>query len=186
MTLGDLLQQLVNMLTEFWPIHRVNEWQQGVVTRAGKIVKTATVENGVFGSGFHLILPFVYEFYTENTVRDVQITPRLDFMSADGVAVSVRLAAHYEVSDLSKMYRSIQDYDDSVMTTLCSEVVEVGLKLSFDELGDFLCNSALDKIRRILGPWGIRVKQLKVASLVRVKPFRLLGDASSAVTISSE
>ena len=73
------------------------------------------------------------------------------------------------------MWGSIQNYEDSVMAAICSEVVETGLDMELKDVGKFLCATALIRCREMLDPWGVHVNHLGIASLTTSQVLRLIG-----------
>ena len=168
MTFGELLWKLIEWLAEFWPLRRVNEWEQGVLVRSGKIVGKRT-------TGWHLIVPFLHELNIDDCNVEADLTTRLDFTSRDGLAVSVVGAVQYEIFDAALMWQHIHDHEDSVMTVICADIVEVGSRMRFDGMIDHLAPEARHASNILLMDWGVRVVRLNLAGLTQTKALRLIG-----------
>jgi regulator of protease activity HflC (stomatin/prohibitin superfamily) len=177
MTFGELINKLLEWLSEFWPIRIISEWEQGVLVRAGKVVGRRTHQTGLWGTGFHLIVPFLYELIVQDSNIDAEITPRLDATTADDITVSLRAAVQYEIVNMATMWKSIHDYEDSVMTAICAAVVEVVLQLDYDDLVAGLPEDALVLCNEVLEPWGVHVRHIGIASLTKTQTLRLIGDS---------
>ncbi len=176
MSLGELLEKLAEWLAQFWPIRRINDWEQGVMVRAGRIVGTRTSSTGLLGTGFHLLLPFFHELIVEDSNIDAEFSPRLDLVTIDGHPISLLITVQYVITDMATMWRSIQDYEDSVIAAVCSEVVETGLQMKLEYVSEFLCTTALIRCREVLSPWGVHIKHLGIASMTTSQVLRLIGE----------
>ena len=175
MTFGELIYKILEWLVEFWPLHRINEWEQGVLVRSGKIVGKRTHTTGLFGTGWHLLLPFLHELEIDDCNIEAELTTRLDFTSRDGQPVSVVGAVQYEVFDMSLLWKAVHDHEDSVLTIICAEIVGAGSKLRFIDMMDHLSPEARCRSNRTLEPWGVRVVALNLAGLTQTKALRLIG-----------
>jgi hypothetical protein len=176
MTIGELLEKVLEWLSEFWPIRRISDWEQGVLVRAGKIIGTRKSNTGLFGTGFHVLVPFLHELIVEDSNIDAEFSPRLDLITIDGKPISLLITVQYVITDMATMWRSIQDYEDSVMAAICSEVVETGLDMECAEIPKCLCMTALIRCREVIEPWGVHIKHLGIASLTTSKVLRLIGN----------
>lgn len=178
MSFGDLFHQLIAWLTEFWPIQKISDWEQGVLVRAGKIVGPRDSTTGLFGSGFHFLIPFYYDLIVEDCKLDAGFSPRLDLITADGHPISLIITVQYSIADMAVLWGTIQNYEDSVMSTICSEVVEIALQMEKKDISTHLCTTALTSCRERLHPWGIDVSHLGIASLTSSQVLRLIGHDS--------
>ena len=176
MSFGELFEKLVDWVVELWPIKIINDWESGVLVRLGQIQGVRTSKTGWFGTGFHVILPIVYDLMVEDSNIEAQISPRLDFMTNDEEAVSGRFSFQYVISDISLMWRAIHDYEDTVLTAICTEVVQAAMKIDYEELEDRLCENALKRCHENLSSWGIDVRHIGIASLSAVQTIRLIGE----------
>ncbi len=179
MSFGEIIHELIDWITQFWPIRRISDWEQGVLVCAGKIVGTRTSSTGLMGTGFHFLVPFLHELIVEDANIDAEFSPRLDLVTADGHPMSLLITVQYIITDMATMWRTIQDYEESVMAAICSEVVETGLNMNRADFSEFLCTTALIRCREVLTPWGVHVKHIGLASLTTSQVLRLIGNDES-------
>lgn len=176
MSFGELFHQLLEWLAGFWPIQTISDWEQGVLVRAGAIVGTRTSSTGMFGTGFHFVVPLLDELLVEDSNIDAGLSPRLDLVTSNGHSVSLLIVVQYVIKDMATLWGSIQNYEESVMAAICSEVVETGLDMKLEDIGKFLCPTSLIKCREMLSPWGVHVNHLGIASLTTSQVLRLIGN----------
>lgn len=177
MTAAQLLKDAWTVLARLWPVVLVRDWQQGVLLRGGQAVRTLRPGEGVLRTGFYAFLPLLHEVRVEGCATEVQRTPTIDLQFADGAARTAVLAAELEVYDVALYYVSLRDRDESVVNALCGIAATAALR--HVDLDEWLGQVQKDAEER-LGGWGVRVREVELASLCAPQMIRLIRDGASA------
>ncbi len=175
MTLGEFLQQLLEYIYELWPLRIVREWEQGIRLRAGTVVKLLTSSNGIFGSGVHPFLPFLGEILTEECNQRVVETSWQTLTTLDGVSVSFSLAARYQIRDLSKLYVSVHDPEETIKNQL-SAAAEILDSIIAENVAAEFAPAIHDAAKKRLTEWGVKLLQVSLFNRVEAPSLRLLND----------
>ncbi len=168
MTIGELIWKVIEWACEFWPLRRVNQWEQGVLVKSGKITKTCR-------TGWHLIIPFLHELNIDDCNVEADLLPRLDVTSRDELTVSLQPAVSYEIFDAALLWKYLHDHEDSVVAVICGEIGVAATTLRYEGFADSLAAEAKFHSNRLLEPWGVRVTSLKMAGFTQTKALRLIG-----------
>lgn len=177
MQLGEFLQKVIEWLYEFWPVRVVNDWEQGIRLRGGRVVKLLTSRNGFFGSGLHAFWPLLGEIMTDNAVVDVNETAMQTNTTKDGQTVSFSLGLKYAINDLQKLYLQIQDHHETILTEAQGCAGQWVPSLDLEELDKHLANSIFKDLDERLEEWGVDLKDVTVINLTTARTFRLIGDS---------
>lgn len=118
MTLGEFLSKVFEYLYGYWPFRIVSAWEQGIRLRFGRI--TALLQPGL-----HAFWPLVGEIHVEEVMIDVNTTPSQTVEDAEGEPVTFSLALKYRISDLAKMWSSIQDHENTVVNEITASAASL-------------------------------------------------------------
>ena len=166
--MSDLLQRLWEILLEFLPLRIVRDWESGVRLAGGRVVEpTLTSENGLWGTGVHWFWPFYGEILTAASVDDVLET---DTQTVGGITFT--LGVRYRIRDLSLLYRTVRDQDDSLADAVrgaAADCVRAGVPLDGPEV--------LKAARKAVWGWGLELKDIRPITHTEAQTLRILTDA---------
>jgi len=172
-TLAELISQFAEQILGLIPLRWVNQWEQGVLMRAGQVRKLLTHENGLFGTGVHFIVPLLDEAHTIEANADTVLTPVQVHETQDGEAVSFSFAIRWSVVDAARLFSSIHEPKD----TLVNEVVmSAGGLIGTIDYDDAACfpDEVYRDVSGRLEEWGIEIEALHLATFARARTMRLI------------
>lgn len=104
-----MLDKLIDILLQIWdsfkPVIFVLEYKQGALFRAGKFKK-------ILYPGWHLRIPFVDDYHTENVMFDTMCIKEVSVTTLDGKTISVggefdlNIVNYYKASVLTNDWRT--------------------------------------------------------------------------------
>ncbi len=182
MTFGELIAAFGDYLRSLIPFVLVEEWEQGVKTRFGRIVRTCLPTNGLFGTGVHMFWPVVGGIIVQDTNISTMESDDQTLTTNDGETVVVALTLSYWIFDVGRFYRFIHDQDDTIQNVLESSVGRWVGELNWydveDEedrvIGANLIPQVEKDVELRFENWGIRIDDLALHTLTKVRAFRLI------------
>lgn len=186
MTIGELLLQLWNHIYGFWPLRIINEWELGVLVRAGQIKRTLDSQNGIRGSGLHWFCPGISEIWKQEANTEVVFTPSQTHTTEDGVVVSFNFALRYAVVDLAKTYGTIHEVSGTLVAQVCAHAGRIVAESTYEEIRgaaedcDGLANDVWNALVELTEKWGIDLQEVELANLARVRALRVITGAFDA------
>jgi len=176
MTLGEFLQAVLEWFYELWPFRIVREWEQGVRLRNGNVTKLLTSTNGFRGSGVHTFWPMIGEILSEEVNVRVIETSWQTLVSFDDRPVSFSLAARYKIRDLSKLYISIHDQEETIQNQLSAAAALVLCTLEVKDLDEQFAAAVEQEARKKLSSWGVTLLEVNLYNRVEANALRLLSE----------
>ncbi len=176
MQLGEFLQRVFEWLYEFWPLRIVNDWEQGIRLRGGRITRVLTSKNGLFKTGLHVFWPMFGEIITENSAVDVNETPMQTHTTSDGTAVSFSLGIKYSIHDLGLLYLHVKDHHETILTEAQGCAGQLVAEMKYTELDEKLALTVYEYLNESLEEWGIELEDVTLINLTAAQALRLIGD----------
>lgn len=170
--ISDLLRDLFERIGGFWPIRIIQDWEQGLRVRAGRITASLSSENGLFGTGVHFFWPLIGEIYKDETNIRLAITDRQDLTLADGRSVTFSFGVRYRVRDLALCWRKVQTYEGAILDAVMCAAGRVVERAGIDAFGPAVEAAARAEIRG----WGLEILSLTVVNLSFAAPYRVILD----------
>ena len=95
-------------------ISRVVTWWVVVPPRQRALRLRLGTHQTVLGAGIHLKIPFIHQVYTQSTRLLIVDTPNQTVTTADGRVVTLSVVVGYRITDLKRVFNSIQSPKDAV------------------------------------------------------------------------
>lgn len=171
----DLLIQWIRLLKPFCV---VTPCKEGVVCLWGKEVRQIANDNGMFGTGFHWIIPFGIE-----QVYDLSMATRLAELQAqalvtkDGKSVIAGLIITYRVCNVSKAIFSVWDAFSAAQDACQANFAQAVLAADYDYLRTDAFADSLTEACRVQGfKYGFEIERVRLHELAPARTFRLIGN----------
>jgi len=157
-------------------LRTVQQYQQGVVFRFGKIV-------GLRGPGLNMIIPY-FESLRKVDLRTVTLpVPAQKIITKDNVSVDVSAVAYYRIVDVVKSIVAIQDVQAAIDQIAQTSLRNIVGKFQLDEILSEreTINAEITKILdSFTESWGV------VVSSVEIKDIQLPEDMQRAIAKQAE
>jgi len=157
-------------------LRTVQQYQQGVVFRFGKIV-------GLRGPGLNMIIPY-FESLRKVDLRTVTLpVPAQKIITKDNVSVDVSAVAYYRIVDVVKSIVAIQDVQAAIDQIAQTSLRNIVGKFQLDEILSEreTINAEITKILdSFTESWGV------VVSSVEIKDIQLPDDMQRAIAKQAE
>ena len=156
--------EIISRIVTWWVI--VSPWQQALRLRLG----THQTE---LGAGIHLKIPYIHQVYVQNTRLLIVDTPNQTVTTADGRVVTLSLVVGYRITDIKRVFSSIQSPKDAVnslaMGAVSSYVTSHGsAECSVPALEADLVAQLDAK------DWGLEFDLIKITDFAFVKTYRFI------------
>lgn len=164
------------------PYEIICEWEQGVKTKWGKIVKTCKHTNGVRGTGLHFYWPIIGGLDTHDCNLSTMQSDDQTLTTSDGETVVVAMTLAYRITDAGRFYRWIHDQDETIQNVIESAVGRAVPKLNWwktnkrkdwglvENLVDMVTEEITPKLRK----WGVEPVDLATHTMVKCRTYRLI------------
>lgn len=167
-----MFDRLIQFVTDFAYLFRVwtviHPYEQAVVLRLGLHVRT-------LGPGWHWVAPLAIEEVIREHVTPVTETVTAHAHTADDVQTIVTVLVTWSVHDVAKLllespepHAALQEAAVGVLTSAVQGVLWSDLRD-----GEFH-GIVLRDMRKRARKWGIKIKDVQIAELVRTRSLRLL------------
>ena len=128
--------------------------------------------------GWYIVWPVLQEVIVMEVVTQVVDLPPQSVRTSDGQDIVVSGAIRYHINDVEKALFVVQDVDQALVTLALGVILEY---IRLQQLSD--CDS-IDGVKRELrkrlaeeaSGWGIKVEQVYLTDLGKVRSIRLFGD----------
>ncbi len=143
-----------------WPIRIVQQYEDGIVFRFGKVLP------GVKGPGLTFMRPFGDRLVKVNKQIVAMGVPAQEGMTRDNVSVRVDAVVYYRVVDPIKASLNVFNYRDAVAQRAQTSLRSIIGQSEMDELlaERDLVNRRLGQIidEGTEGPWGVKVESVEI------------------------
>jgi len=172
--IGDMLQQFVAFLREFWPVYICNEWERAVILRGGKFWK-------VVGPGVYLVVPFFWEFRPESVIRTTYVTPLQTVDTKEGGSLTFSASVQLEVVDLKLAMLTVNEYDKTALEDIGALLSDTIMRATTRQLEPEQRSELLAKCKKKLDEevsvYGLSVLTLRFNNYMRnMRVYRLFND----------
>lgn len=165
-----MISQLVDFLKAVggavlpWVV--IDQWQRGVVLRFGKYRTT-------FDPGLHFVIPFVDNAITPSVVTTTTALRPQSVVTADGKVVTVESIIRWSISDARAFVLDIWDGPNVIIDSAQGSIAEI--LRDVDSKCIDMERKILEKCRKSLARYGIKVETVTLTTLAPVKVLRLIG-----------
>ena len=161
--LTDFLKWLSELFTWFFA---VAPWEQAIRVRAGKHVR-------LLGAGFYIRIPFIDRIYKQSIRRRLRVLRPQTVKTSDDHVVSCVGAVGYEITDLKRLYNTVESPNDTIECEVASLIVDyIGgqtqAKCTVAGLEKYVMN-AMD-----LSKYGLGGQEFYVTSMATARTYRLI------------
>lgn len=178
--LSDFFRLIGEWLQFLWPLRKIRQWEQGLLYRNGRYVRTLS-------PGIYPILPWFHAILTDSVVPGIIQTPRIDITLLDTSMVTLQVSATVRVVDLSLAINTVEAYKETIQELITAVVAEKLAEVDAGRLAPEKRGRLLSDLRRWVGDasivFGVEVPQLRFTTFVmNPRPYRLLQDSPTVVT----
>lgn len=172
------IEKIVDLILDFlWdllPFYVVNEWQQVVVLRFGKLHR-------VRAKGIHWIIPYVEEAVTYNTITTTMETSAQTIVTIDGVEITTQSVIKYSIDDVVKYTTEIYDAIDAIIDITQGHVANQVNTHTYEECRDTaaLSNEIAKKVRNEVKRYGVAIEAVTLVNFVKTRNYRLFNEATA-------
>jgi regulator of protease activity HflC (stomatin/prohibitin superfamily) len=172
--MSEFFTRLLDFLREFWPVRICMQWERANVFRAGKYWKTV-------GPGWYLVVPFFWDFQSENIVRATYVTPLQTIDTKDGGTLTFSATIQVEVADLRAAQLTVFNYSETAVedtsALLADTLMRTSASLLTPENRTDLLRKCLGKLQEELGEYGLSIRTLRFNNFMRnMRVYRLFND----------
>lgn len=175
MSIGDFLATFAEYLWELFPARLVCDWQQGILVQGGRITRSLTSGNGLRGTGWHFFVPVLQEIVVAETNIEVLHTPVQTQTTKDGRVVTFNFAVQFKIKSLRKLWVTLHDHQQEVLTSVCASAGGLVRACDFDEAMAGLPELVSVDLRDRFAKWGLELQSLELISFAACRALRLIG-----------
>lgn len=168
----DWLQKLFDKLLSLFPsIWLVSPIERGVRITGGSHYK-------IIGPGWYFVWPIIQEVITMEVVTQlVDLLPQT-IRTTDGHELVTSGAIRYRIVDIEKAILAVQDLDKALSTLALGVILDYMQVRTLEECMNV--EGVKKELRKALANeasgWGIKIEQVYLTDLGKVKSLRLFGD----------
>ena len=132
----------------------------------------------IIGPGLYLLWPLVQRVIRMDVVTQVVDLPPQTVTTKDGYCLVVSGCIRYRIVDIEKSLFAVQDVDKAFSTLALGVILEYVQARTLADCGDIeAVKRELRKgVAEAAGGWGLKIEQVYLTDLGRVRSLRLFGD----------
>lgn len=170
-----LWEILANIWHDLLPWIVIDAYQNGGRLRLGQYHSTLTSENGLFGTGLHLKIPFADQINAQNVCVTTMRLPPQTLETKDGVNVVAGAMVRYFIKDIQPYIVGITDQGDVLIDITLGAILKAIKAATYAELQKELPEAAvLEKIRTKVNKYGFKIEEVTFTDFGRARSFRLI------------
>jgi len=176
MGLEKIIDFILSLFWDFWPLFKVQVYQKCVVLRNGKIYR-------VVGDGLWWKLPFIDEPNHYTVVTTTIATKAQTVRTKDGKNITIRSIIKYSINDVALHIESINDSDDAIIDFAQGHTMTKISSLDYSECSDIsaISSELTKKLRNEVKKYGIYIEQQTITDFVETRNYRLYNDGDSSI-----
>ena len=167
-----MFDRLIDVIVEFIGLFQVyffiDEFEEGVVLRAGKYHRTVK-------PGPHWICPLNYESVLVDNV--VPTTTKLGVQSLhtnDDQHINIKGVLFWKITDIRKVLLDVEDADDALTDASTGYISEMVADHTWDEIrSSQFVKQLKSKIQEQAREWGIRVMKVYISDCSKTRAIRM-------------
>lgn len=170
--LDRLVDVLIQVWGEFWPLVVIQPYEEAVLTRAGKFRK-------VLKPGWYLKIPLIDVVLNDHVTSRTHHIGGQAATTKDGREIGYDAIITFGIADIEKATLKVTDVKDAIVDT-CTGVIATALsEAAYDDVVHGRLNDELLRLCRVRGRrWGIDITDVQLAGICRVRNIRLSGERS--------
>lgn len=168
-----MIQSLLDLISKFtalfiwWTV--VEPWEQSIRVRLGS-------DRTRLGPGLHFRIPYADVLYTQTVRTRYTILGAQTLTTTDGQTITLAGSVAYKITDLDRLYDTLQHPEDAIQSITCGRVSEYVQAHAFSECSPGLIVAAT-KRHLDLSSYGLDVTDYVITSYVRVRTYRIINDS---------
>ncbi len=171
--LDRLIDFILNLINEFFPIQIISQYEQGVRLRFGKLV-------GKCDPGLHFKIPFADQIMTHYAKDDTILLPSQKLTTKDGKTVSVRGVALYHIDDIEVFLLSVNNAQQAISDIAMGLVAENIIQSNYeDTISTKIMNEISKQVRRDCKKWGVYIEYVKLTDLSLSKSVNIFKEEAA-------
>lgn len=164
--LEPLIGWLKDVWKDLWPLQTVDAWEEGVVLRNGKYLKSVT-------AGLWRKIPWVDKIITTPVVITTMDLPAQSLTTFDKKAVTVSAVIKYKVTDAKVFLLEVMDTKDALGDTTMGIIARLVLDSDYEDLkGNSINNEITKKARAEAKKYGIYIEQVTLKDIIQAIAIR--------------
>lgn len=163
-----LIDFLVRNALKFWPLARVYSWQQGLLVRAGLIVRECP-------PGLSWRWPFLDEVLTWPSTEQSYDLETAAITTTDGEAVALSANLALRLTSIRQLYETVWNTEATIRRLALGEIASYCAQQAWPALqGERAALEAtiLARLNAQCRAWGFVVTRVRLTDLVRARPHR--------------
>jgi regulator of protease activity HflC (stomatin/prohibitin superfamily) len=165
-----ILDFLLSIFHEIFPVFVVAEYQEAVVLRGGKF-------NRVCKPGLHLKIPYLDDIFKQHTVLTTLTIPAQSLVTKDGKNVVVKSMVKYKISDIKIFALEVFDSIDAISDVTMGIVKHIVMNSSWEDCTDVeIDNSITKKLRSEMKKFGVSVEAVTLTDIAQMRTLRLINE----------
>lgn len=166
------LERVFDKLLSLWPMVVIIEPTE----RAAKIFCGKKYK--IVGPGLYIIWPIIHRMIRMEVITQVVDLTAQTVRSKDNHELVVSGSIRYHISDVERAIFAVQDLDKALSTLALGVILEHMQRCTLEECSDIeAIKKELRKgVAEAASGWGIKVEQVSLTDLGRVKSLRLFSD----------
>jgi regulator of protease activity HflC (stomatin/prohibitin superfamily) len=162
-----LIQQFIK---ELLPTFIIDEWEEGIVLRNGKYIKTVK-------AGIYLKIPFFDSIWRYNVITQSIDIPPQSVTTADGYNVVVKGIIRFTVSDIKTFLLTITQPQDVLTDTTGGMIREIIEDTAWANIID-IDKKLTSEVGKFVKKWGIKVEKVTLTDLQIANSIRIIQDST--------
>ena len=157
------LDKIIDLLKDIWhdikPIIFIKEYEQGVILRAGKLIKS-------IDKGWHLRIPFIDEYYTAIVKVDTMVTHSVHITTTDDKTITAVPIVEFTINDIIKYLVDTNDTRSNLHDILRATVSDYLTDCTWEECKlKRTINAITRKVTEQCIPMGVSVSRVMLSDM---------------------
>lgn len=164
-----LIDFLIHLGQDILPFSIINQWEEGVYLRFGKLVKTVK-------PGIVFKIPFFDKIWTTEVItKTVNLQPQT-LTTKDEMSVVLKSIVRYHVYDVEKFLLSVMHANDALIDTTQGIIRDIIERTEWEELVD-VNEKITEEVSVVAFKWGITIEKVTLTDLGLVRTYRVMSDS---------
>jgi len=163
----SLIQQFIH---ELLPIFIIDEWEEAIILRNGKYIKTVK-------PGLYFKIPFFDSVWKHTVITQSIDIPPQSITTADGENVVVKGIIRFSIIDIKTFLTTITEPQDVLTDTtggMIREIIEDTRWVNIIDIDKRLTS----EVGKFVKKWGIKVEKVTLTDLQIANSIRIIQDST--------
>jgi len=163
----SLIQQFIH---ELWPVFIIDEWEEAIVLRAGKFLRTVN-------PGIYFKIPFFDSVWKHVTITQSIDIPPQSITTADNKNVVVKGIIRFTIVDIKAFLLTITQPQDVLTDTTGGMIRDIIEDTEWVNIID-IDKKLTSEVGKFVKKWGIKVEKVTLTDLQIANSIRIIQDAT--------